>query len=623
MKNEGYPIDKENLYLWGEVHVMSGVSFVTDETKNILMSAKAFYTLKNNLINNIGSNKTKGFLFRFGKEFGMEAAKKYLASNHANSQVGKRHSRLGHVKDVIFHGEIVRHPDGKVECINTWGQWVESIEAEIHLKNYGLSDECVCHMLCGFASGALSYEFGESIIAIEYKCVAKGDPVCEFKVRLEKDWLEEKEELIDLYLNDNILTELEMTYDALLHHKQMLEKISTFQSQLTKKVTEKYSLDEIIETAYELLNIPILIEDVHGNRLSQIGLTESQQQLIQTEKAELSQIDNKHNACHYKSKHYRKLTTPVFIKKKHYATCSFCYFDQREVEEIDYLFLDRISTVVALCILYEEAQFEEQQRMRSSLLERLIHHQNIKDIESYYKFLPFKFQPPYATGIIQIQQKKHQNEIIDLHDQITQLSKLAKVWDLPCIFSIVGEEIALLISQNNDKKKRWKKKIELLMENLGRQNENYIYTTGLSSTFNNFKEFERSLKEARIAQRFPNKKLITYYDDLGILGDIVNNLSIEQIQEMAKKTLKDLYNFDDPRKKELLYTLYVFLLNNQRLKETMDELALSIGGIQYRIKQIEDKLQISLKNASTAAHILLIIQALILSGTLHFDKISV
>lgn len=131
-------------------------------------------------------------------------------------------------------------------------------------------------MLCGFASGALTYEFGESIIAIEYKCVAKGDPCCEFKVRLERDWMEEEEELINLYQNDNILSELEMTYDSLLHHKQVLEKISKFHGQLTQKVTEKHSLNEIIETAYDLLNIPILIEDIHGNPLCEIGFNEEQ-----------------------------------------------------------------------------------------------------------------------------------------------------------------------------------------------------------------------------------------------------------------------------------------------------------------------------------------------------------
>ena len=60
--------------IWGiekqrGVILMSEIVFDSSETKNILMSANAFHTLKNNLFNNIGSYKTKGFLFRFGKEF--------------------------------------------------------------------------------------------------------------------------------------------------------------------------------------------------------------------------------------------------------------------------------------------------------------------------------------------------------------------------------------------------------------------------------------------------------------------------------------------------------------------------------------------------------------------------
>ena len=598
--------------------LISEIMFNSSGSKNILMSANAFHTLRNNLFNNIGSYKTKGFLFRFGKEFGMESAKNMLQSKGSGKSVGKRHSRLGHVKDVIFMGEIVRHPDGQVECINTGGKWVESFEAELHLKNYGLADECVCHMLCGFASGALTYEFGDSIIAIEQKCVAKGDPCCEFEVRLERDWLKDKGELIHLYQNDNILSELETTYDALYRHKQLLEKITNFHSQLTQKVTEKYSMDEIVKVAYELLNIPIVIEDIYESALSEIGLTEEQQELIKNDKAKLSHIDDKHNVSYYKGNSYWKLSAPVLINKKTYATCSFFYFVEEHMDENDHLFLERISIIVALCILYEEAQFEEQQRMRSSLLERLIHNQNLKDIESYYKFLPFKFQPPFSIGIISIQMKKKTNEIIDIHDQLTQLSKLAKEWDLPCIFAILGQDIALLNSQSN--KQEWKGKIKKILRKMEKQNSNYEYTIGLSEMFSNFKDFERSLREARVAQRFPNQKLLTDYGDLGILGDIVRNMSIEQLQEIAKKTLKDLYNFDDPRKKELLHTLYVYLLNSQRLKETVDELTLSIGGIQYRIKQIEEQLNISLKNASTAAYILLVIQALILSGSLSFEE---
>lgn len=587
-------------------------------TKNILMSANAFLALKNNLINNIGSDKTKGFLFRFGKEFGLESAKNYFLKGTREKTVGKMHARLGHVKDVTFTGEIVKHSDGSIECKEARGKWVGSFEAELHVKNYGLATECVCHTLCGFASGALSYEFGESLIVIEAKCVAKGDPCCEYEVRLEQDWLPEQEKLINLYQNDNILSELEMTYDALLHHKQMLEKISTFHNQLTQKVTDKYSMEEIIQSAYQVLNIPIWIEDIHGNRLCQAGLTEEELQRIENGEAKLEHIEEINHVSHYRGRFYDKLVSPVFINKKVYARCSFFYFPPQGMEGSDYQFLERIATVIALCILYEEAQFEEQQRMRSSILERLIHKQNIQTIESYFKFLPFKFQAPYTTVVIQIDKKRADQEMIDLHEQLIQLSNLIKKWNLPAIYTVVGEEITLLHSQLNDKPDFIKTMTQILQQ-LEKQNGHYKYTVGISSTFTDLNQFEKTLKEARIAQRFPNKKLLTDYEDLGILGDIVINMSTEQLHEMAKKTLRALYHFDDPRKKELLHTLYVYLLNRQRLKETMEELALSIGGIQYRIKQIEELLQDSVKNASTASYILLVIQALILSGELQFD----
>lgn len=597
---------------------MNNISVNSVGAQNILMSANAFLALKNNLVNNIGSHKTKGFLFRFGKEIGAEAANNYLKSKKRKNSIGKMHVNFGHVKDVTFSGEIVKHPDGKIECINTRGKWVESFEAELHVKNYGLHSECVCHTLCGFASGALSCEYGDSIIAIETKCVAKGDPCCEYEIRLEKDWLPEQQELINLYHSDNILSELEMTYDALLHHKFMLEKISTFHSQLTQNVIEKHSMDEIIQTAYELLNIPILIEDKHGNQLCHIGLTEEQLEKINKEQLSLKYLEKKHNISYLEGDFFFKLESPVLINKRNYATCSFFYFPSQEIEENDYLFLERISNVIALCILYEEAQFEEQQRTRSSILERLILNQNIKDIESYFKFLPFKFEPPFTTAVIKIEKIKPDKDMIDLHDQLVQMSKLFKKWDLPSIFAVVGEEIALLNSRFNNKQ-AFLKKFNKIFQQIEKQNQNYKYSLGISSAFTDYKNFERALKEARVAQRFPNKDLITDYEDLGMLGDIVTNMTLEQLHEMAKKTLKSLYDFHNPRKKELLHTLYVYLLNGQHLKDTMEELALSIGGIQYRIKQIEEILQVTVKNASTTAYILLVIQALILAGELQFD----
>lgn len=191
--------------------------------------------------------------------------------------------------------------------------------------------------------------------------------------------------------------------------------------------------------------------------------------------------------------------------------------------------------------------------------------------------------------------------------------------NISCIFTVIGEEIAVLNSQYIDKL-YWKQKMDDLFDELQALNKSYRYSIGLSDMFTSFDTFEQSLREAQIAQKFPNKQRVTYYNDLGILGELVTNLTEDQLHTIAKKTLKGLYDFNDIRKRELLHTLYTYLMNGQRLKETMEELMLSIGGVQYRVKQIEEYLQTPLKNASAAAYILLIIQALILTEQLHFDE---
>ncbi|OCS91555.1 V4R domain-containing protein [Caryophanon latum] len=589
-----------------------------DDDKTVLMSASALAKLCSNLEHSIGKQKTKGFLYRFGKDFGLEAAKEYENKRDTNRKIGSGHVRMGHVKDVTFDGEILRQLDGSVQCINATGQWIGSFEAEIYVNEQRMATEPVCHTLCGFASGALSYEFGTSLIAIETKCIAKGDPVCEYEVRREEDWLEEQGELLALYNNDNILEELEMTYDALVHHKQLLEKLSVFQTQLTQNVTDRYSLHELVDEAYRLLHIPLLIEDVHGQILKTSGLQEDNLSRFMQPEESIFQKDEQ-NSYFYKGNGYYKLSSAVRINKKHYATCSFIYEDVTKMQDSDSMFLEKIASVIALCILYEEARFEEQQRTKSSIIERLIHQQNVASIEASLKFLPFKFSPPYTVATIQITPCSTRSTDIDYYEQIVQLSRLFEQWSSRTIITAIGEELVLVTSHDDPSITHFKDVCQKIVTVFA-ERQQLMYNIGISTHFTHFTQFEQAFKEAHIAQNFENNEAITHYKELGILGDFVTNMSVEQIHQLSEKMLRGLYDYTNPRIHELLHTLYVYLLNNQRLKETMNQLSLSIGGIQYRIKQIEEILGDTLKNASLSAYLLLLIQSLLLLGELTFEQ---
>src|SRR5690606_3588391 len=102
-------------------------------------------------------------------------------------------------------------------------------------------------------------------------------------------------------------------------------------------------------------------------------------------------------------------------------------------------------------------------------------------------------------------------------------------------------------------------------------------------------------------------------DEIGILGNFLSNTDLDTIKQIAMEELKGLLKKDN---EELLYTLYRYLINGKHLEKTMQDLSLSMGGLQYRIRKIEDITAKNLKEFSTASYLLLLIESLITLGEL-------
>lgn len=586
------------------------------DSNNILVSTSSFFALKKALLENIGHDKTKSFLFKFGYEIGIsaESAKESKVDNESHRGKKSMHALYGHVRDVIIDPNFDKLLDGRTEKIT--GQWIDSFEAEVHKKDSEYYNDCDCFTLCGYVSGFLSKRYKHSLIAVEKKCVGKGDSCCEFEVRLEENWTEET---ISFYKSATILDELETTYDSLLQHRQLLDLISTFHNSLTQALIEKRTLQEIVQSAYDVLKIPIVIENLHGDEILNVGLTEEQLQTMKNEQSKLTYNQNYSNNSLYESGSFSKLISPVLINKKHYANCSFIYFPPQSMDTSDHLYLDRLSTVVSLSFLYENAQIEEQERLTHTLLEQLINKKfkSSKEIESYLKFFPFKIQGPFSTMIVRISQKVQDELFIDLHEQLLLLSKHFNSHKIPSILSIIGENIVILNSRYTDKK-QFEKSIKSIFQVIEKRHPNYQYSLGVSTTFESLLTFDITFDEALISEKISKPVQIKYYEDLGFLGNFIANMSTKQLHATAKEMLHELYDFNDIRKKDLLHTLYSYLSNGQKLKETMESLSISMGGLQYRIKQIELLLQRSLKDSSFSAYLLLILDSLILLDELQF-----
>lgn len=146
------------------------------------------------------------------------------------------------------------------------------------------------------------------------------------------------------------------------------------------------------------------------------------------------------------------------------------------------------------------------------------------------------------------------------------------------------------------------------------------FLAGISLLTEKIGDAKDSYEEARTALRMAGpKNRIVSFEKLGMMGPLINANNEKEIKRIASYTLGSLSENINEKKKELLHTLYVFLLNGGNLEQTAADIALSLSGLRYRLQKIEDLLEKDLRNPATNYQLLLALQALILIGEIELD----
>ncbi len=151
-----------------------------DESRMLLLHAKALGALRRELIDSLGAKRAHGLLFRMGFAAGQEDAERAskllgAGENYDVFQIGPElHAFEGLVKSTITEAQIDWEQGtffGEVVCENSW-------EAESHLQQYGIGEETACWTLAGYASGYVTRFFRRFIVFRETQCTCCGDPHC-------------------------------------------------------------------------------------------------------------------------------------------------------------------------------------------------------------------------------------------------------------------------------------------------------------------------------------------------------------------------------------------------------------------------------------------------------------
>lgn len=188
-----------------------GVISVND-MRMVLISAEAFGFLRKDLINTLGEGITGGILIRYGYQFGYSDAIRLAGKFDWDTDLDRISAGpIMHMLEGVAHVDLkLIEFDREKGNFTMEGVWLNSFEAEQHLKHFGKGKSPVCWTLIGYASGFATAFFGKSIVCLETECVGKGDERCYWVMKPADVWGDKAKDIINFLESVDIKGRLDL-----------------------------------------------------------------------------------------------------------------------------------------------------------------------------------------------------------------------------------------------------------------------------------------------------------------------------------------------------------------------------------------------------------------------------
>ena len=176
----------------------------------LLLHASALASLRRELMQSIGHEKTRRLLMRTGYAAGESdaALARQVRSDAPMFSMFSVGPQLHMLEGAVQVTPIKFSQDMAKNEFEGLYRWDHSWEVETHMRDFGLQDHPVCWMLLGYATGYTSAFFGRRILFKEIQCTACGHDHCLIEGRFKTDWPDGEEMEAD-YAPDAMLIELQ------------------------------------------------------------------------------------------------------------------------------------------------------------------------------------------------------------------------------------------------------------------------------------------------------------------------------------------------------------------------------------------------------------------------------
>lgn len=582
--------------------------------RSLIFNAEAIGTLRKDLIHNLGYERAKGFLLRYGWQLGYNDGVSIKDTYTWDSE-----EEFLVAGSVLFTYEGFAKAENDVVTVDRdkkiflkKGRFVNSFEAEQHLRIFGVSEHPVCWMLSGYASGYGSAVLGENVYFVETKCVGKGDAVCKFEGRTLSEWGESIIPELPFYEDSTIKEELDNAYKRIQQQNKSLERSLTIHEELYQLVLRGEGLSGITETISRISNGDILLFDTNLKLLAHTsGLNNTTMEEVKYAlKRHLAHFLSPHIKTDVKSvNHNLPLEIPVDFNKLAFnclilpiiavgdiiGFVSVLYKVNSEILQESRILLQRAADIYAVEMMRQKQKFDIEHQFRADFIDSLFSqkYSNIESLVAWGERLGHNISAPHYVLAMEID--FDQANIVNSERKLLKRKEIIEVtnkWLSEQYSSVmcveVKEKIAILIPALTSKD-YIRKIAQKMIERLSYLRCNISFGIGsmVTTVEDYYQSYVQACKALKVIKSFNKKERILFYDDLGSMSLLLDVEVTTSLIEFMNQKLKPILDYDNKNNSDLLTTFELYL-SSENIHKAASVTNLSLSGLKYRINKLKD-----------------------------------
>lgn len=578
----------------------------------LTIPTEARTALRKELVTVIGEERTKGVFIRYGWHCGVSDGEKAMSFKWDDkielALAGPDFHMLHGYLDKVEILDMSFDEQQKCEFIDVL--WINTFEASQYLKGGSLSNEPICHTLCGYASGYLSTVLQQPILVKEIECRAMGHEHCKAICMPIEKWGEEITSDLSYYQANSIIKELDEVTAKLKTERDHLSQAGDIHRQLIEELLSKQGIQRVVDILFETTGLTAFIENEFNQIIVKSGTLQPP--------VDLQKFKPSHTTFVRYSKELSLLRTPIFYDQQIRGYCSFVYLGDSQPNELDYMIIENAAITSALILLNENVKINTEQNIKRNFLNDILEGR-LTEEEMYKITYYLDFNPSSTYWMLTLERNGKEvsieHDITLNEDLIRHINLFLNERNMNSIVSQKLNKIIILIEYPTFENLHIEKSafIHQLLKHCLRRFENYRFSIGVSSVIQKFSQITVLYNETLAALCATNKqKNVYYFEELGIESVLFQIQDDVLIERFVNQHIGKLLEID--KEFELIKTLYAYINNGTSINNTAKDLSMSISGLRYRLTKISDILNNDFENTQTVFSIYLAINILKVKG---------